>query len=59
MSWVFNPFTGKFDFAGAGSGTVFNPDWILTGPTENLYAGDTAPLEVLIDHLGNVLTVSA
>lgn len=41
---------------GGGEGTSFDPNTILTGPTECLYAGPVAPLEVLIDNFGNVLT---
>lgn len=37
-------------------GTSADLDTILTGPTECLYAGPTAPLEVLIDNAGNVIT---
>lgn len=52
----FNPFTGKFDFVGGNSSeSSFNPDKILTGPTECVYAGPVAPLEVLVDNNGNVL----
>ena len=55
MAYKFNPFTGTLDVVGGGGGTTFNPDTILTGPTESLYAGPNAPLEVLIDNNGNVL----
>lgn len=40
---------------GGGGGSSFDPNTILTGPTECLYAGPIAPLEVLIDNNGNVL----
>lgn len=53
MSVTFNPFTGNFDFTGAS--VAFDPNTILTGPTECLYAGPVAPLDVLIDNNGNVL----
>ena len=56
MAETFNPFTGTIDFTDSGSGTTFNPDTILTGPTECVYAGPIAPLEVLVDNFGNVLT---
>jgi len=39
---------------GSGDGS-FDADKILTGPTECLYAGSIAPLDVLIDQNGNVL----
>lgn len=55
MAFKFNPLTGQFDLVGAGSGTTFDPNTILTGPTECLYAGSIAPLDVLIDNNGNVL----
>lgn len=58
MSYRFNPFTGTFDEVGAssgGGGSSFDPDTILTGPTECLYAGPTVPIEVLLDNNGNVL----
>ncbi len=57
MSFKFNPFTGNLDLVGASSGgSTFDPDTILTGPTECLYAIATTPQEVLIDENGNVLT---
>jgi hypothetical protein len=57
MSFKFNPFTGNLDLVGAASGaTSFDPDIILTGPTECLYSVETTPQEVLIDESGNVLT---
>lgn len=41
---------------GGGSSTdSFDPNTILTGPTECLYDGPIAPLDVLIDNNGNVL----
>jgi len=40
---------------GGGGASSFDPNTILTGPTECLYAGPIAPLEVLIDNNGNVL----
>lgn len=36
-------------------GTAFDPDTILTGPTDCLYSGDEPPPTVLIDSFGNVL----
>lgn len=52
----FNPFTGKFDLVGSGSGSTFDPDTILTGPISVLvYSGPDAPLVVLLDGNGNVL----
>jgi hypothetical protein len=39
----------------SGGGSSFDPDTILTGPTECLYSGSVAPLSVLIDNNGNVL----
>lgn len=57
MSYAFNPLTGNFDLVGSGgSGPAFDPDTILTGPTDCLYAGPDIPLTVLIDNNGNVLT---
>lgn len=56
MFWKFNPVTGTLDLIGSGGGTTFDPDTILTGPTGCLYAGPIAPLDVLIDENGNVLT---
>lgn len=56
MAFKFNPITGQLDLVGgSGGGSSFNPDTILTGPTECLYAGSVAPLDVLIDNDGNVL----
>ena len=42
-------------FGDNSGGSTFDPNTILTGPTECLYAGPTAPLDVLIDENGNVL----
>lgn len=56
MGYKFNALTGNFDLVGSGSS--FDVDSILTGPTENLFAGPDAPLEVLVDDDGNVLTES-
>lgn len=56
MFWKFNPVTGTLDLISSGGGTTFDPNTILTGPTECLYAGQIAPLDVLIDENGNVLT---
>jgi len=39
----------------ASATVAFNPDTILTGPTDCLYFGPVAPLDVLIDSNGNVL----
>jgi len=59
MPLKFNVFTGTLDIVGSsGSGSSFDVDTILTGPTECLYSGDEAPLEVLIDDNGNVITES-
>lgn len=55
MSFKFNPFTGTLDIVGTGTGSTFDPDTILTGITECLYAGPVAPLTVLLDSDGNVL----
>lgn len=54
MAFKFNPLTGQFDLVGSG-GAPFDPDTILTGPTECVYVGPTPPLEVLVDNNGNVL----
>lgn len=54
MGIVFNPFTGTFDITGEG-GAAFDVDTILSGPTDALYAGPVAPLQVLFDNFGNVL----
>ena len=56
MTLIFNPFTRTFDFVGAGTGSTFDPNTILTGPTDCLYFGPDAPRSVLIDENGNVLT---
>ena len=40
----------------AGGGSSFDANTILTGPTDCLYFGSIAPLSVLIDNKGNVLT---
>lgn len=46
-----------WDSGSTPSGTTFNPDIILTGPSEDLWAGtSTDHLEVLVDELGRVLT---
>lgn len=58
MAYKFNVFTGQFDIVGTSTGSSFDVDSILTGPTECLYAGPDAPLDVLIDDDGNVLTES-
>ncbi len=50
MTLIFNPFTRTFDFVGAGTGSTFDPNTILTGYNS---AGE---LDVLIDEDGNVLT---
>lgn len=56
MPFKLNVFTGQLDLVGSGGGgSSFDPDTILTGPTECLYSGPTAPLDVLIDSNGNVL----
>ncbi len=56
MPLKINPITGQLDLVGSGGGgSSFDPDTILTGPTECLYSGPTAPLDVLIDSNGNVL----
>ena len=53
---VVNYFTGELQLVNDDSATVaFDPDTILTGPTECDYSGPTPPLEVLIDSDGNVL----
>lgn len=51
----FNPLSGKFDLLGSGSGSSFDPDSILMGPTECLYSTTNVPLAVLYDSNGNVL----
>lgn len=57
MGFKFNPLTGQLDLVGGGSSvSSFDVDSILTGPTECDYSGPTAPLEVLIDDNGNVIT---
>lgn len=56
MSFKFNPFTGNFDLVGSFSGSSFDVDSILTGPTECNHSAPTTPQEVLIDDSGNVLT---
>lgn len=56
MPLKINPITGQLDLVGNSSGTSFDPDTILTGPTDCLYAGLIAPQSVLIDNNGNVLT---
>lgn len=53
MGFKFNPLTGELDLV--NSGATFDPDTILTGPSECLYSGPTPPLEVLVDNNGNVL----
>lgn len=53
---IVNYFTGELQLVSKDEDTIFDPNTILTGPTECLYAGPTAPLEVLIDNNGNVLT---
>lgn len=58
MAYKFNVFTGQFDIVGASTGSSFDVDSILTGPTECLYAGPDVPQDVLIDENGNVLTES-
>ena len=56
MAYRLNPLTGKFDIVSTtGGGTAFDPDTILTGPTQCVFVGPTIPLEVLIDNNGNVL----
>lgn len=55
MGVKLNPFTGQLDLVGSGSGTTFDPDTILTGPTDCLYSENVFPLSVLIDQNGNVL----
>ncbi len=56
MAFKLNPITGQLDLVGASSGgSSFDPNTILTGPTECLYAGPVAPIDVLIDSNGNVL----
>lgn len=56
MPLKINPIYGTLDLVGSGGGgSSFDPDTILTGPTECLYSGPTAPLDVLIDSNGNVL----
>lgn len=55
MPFKFNPLTGTLDLVNSSSGATFDPDTILTGPTECDYSGPTPPLDVLIDEEGNVL----
>lgn len=55
MAFKFNPLTGELDLVEASDTTAFDPNTILTGPTECDYSGPTAPLTVLIDNNGNVL----
>lgn len=57
MPLKLNSITGQLDLVGSGGGggSSFDPDTILTGPTECLYAGPTVPIEVLVDNNGNVL----
>jgi hypothetical protein len=50
---IVNYFTGELQLINESE--EFNPDTILTGPTECVFTGPTAPLEVLIDQNGNVL----
>jgi hypothetical protein len=47
---------GKFDMSVLPAGAIaFDPNTILTGPTDCLYATAEAPLDILIDDDGNVL----
>ena len=49
MALKFNPFTGTLDISGSGS--IFDPNRILTGPN------DALTISVLIDENGNVLVM--
>lgn len=51
----FNPLSGKFDLVGPSSGSSFDSDNILMGPTDCLFAVVNVPLSVLYDDNGNIL----
>lgn len=56
MAWRFNPLTINLDIVGSGSGTSFNENLILTGPSNSLqFEDDEINLDVLTDQFGNVL----
>lgn len=63
MAWVFNPFTGTFDFTNSGGGTPYNP--IVTTLTDNTLnptftpaAGTYDQVDIIAGYTAGISTVT-